>query len=103
MGKVIKNKSYILKSNDLIQVSDNLKIRSLVKKNLDRSNFWPLPPKHLLINYRTLEIIFLYNYDSNLNVTFLVRIPHHIYWPTWRTKRMLILVRSSRTLETEQH
>ena len=65
-GKVIKNKSYILKSNDLIQVSDNLKIRSLVKKNLDRSNFWPLPPKHLLINYRTLEIIFLYNYDSNL-------------------------------------
>lgn len=61
----ITTKSYILKSNDLIEITLNPKSRQLVKKNLDRSNFWPLPPKHLAINYRTLQILFLYTEDSN--------------------------------------
>jgi ribosomal protein S4 len=65
-GKPIKSKSYILKTNDLIEISSNQKSRALVKKSLDRSNFWPIPPKHLLINYTTLQILFAYANDSNL-------------------------------------
>ena len=64
-GVSITTKSYILKPNDLIEITLNSKSRQLVKKNLDRSNFWPLPPKHLAINYRTLQILFLYTEDSN--------------------------------------
>lgn len=65
-GTPIITKSYILKPNDLIEITLNSKSRQLVKKNLDRSNFWPLPPKHLAINYRTLQILFLHTKDSNL-------------------------------------
>ena len=65
-GKVVQNKSYTLKANDRIEISHNVKSRGLIKKNLDRSNFWPVPPKHLLINYKTLQILFLYENDSNL-------------------------------------
>ena len=64
-GNPITTKSYILKPNDLIEVALNSKSRQLVKNNLDRSNFWPLPPKHLAINYRTLQILFLYTENSN--------------------------------------
>lgn len=64
-GAPITIKSYILKPNDLVEITLNAKSRQLVKKNLDRSNFWPLPPKHLAINYRTLQILFLYTEDSN--------------------------------------
>ena len=64
-GAPITTKSYILKTNDLIEVAYNVKSRSLIKKNLDRSNFWPIPPKHLFINYRTLQILFLYTDSSN--------------------------------------
>ena len=65
-GSPVRTKSYILKTNDLIEIAPNLKSRNLVKKNLDRSNFWPIPPKHLLINYRTLQILFVYTDTSNL-------------------------------------
>lgn len=64
-GIPITIKSYVLKPNDLIEITLNPKSRHLVKKNLDRSNFWPSPPKHLAINYRTLQILFLYTSDSN--------------------------------------
>lgn len=66
-GTPITIKSYILKPNDLVQIASNSKSRNLVKKNLDRSNFWPLPPKHLAVNYKTLQILFLYT--KNLNST----------------------------------
>ena len=64
-GVNVNIKSYILKPNDLVEVTLSPKSRRLVKKNLDRSNFWPLPPKHLVVNYRTLQILFLYTSDSN--------------------------------------
>lgn len=69
-GSPVKTKSYILKTNDLIEIAYNTKSRNLVKKNLDRSNFWPIPPKHLLINYKTLQILFVYNNTSNLMPVF---------------------------------
>lgn len=59
-GNVVKSKSYLIKSNDLIEVSSILKLRKLVKGNLLRSNFWPIPPKHLIVNYRTLQIITIF-------------------------------------------
>lgn len=69
-GTIIKTKSYVLKTNDLIEIACCVKSRNLVKKSLDRSNFWPLPPKHLLINYKTLQILFIYSDDSNIMPTF---------------------------------
>ena len=58
--------SYILKPNDLVEISDNLNSRNFVKKNLLRFNFWPIPTKYLLINYKTLQILFLYTDSFNL-------------------------------------
>jgi len=69
-GSPVRTKSYILKTNDLIEIAYNTKSRNLVKKNLDRSNFWPIPPKHLLINYKTLQILFVYRNTSNLMPVF---------------------------------
>lgn len=65
-GIPVRARSYVLKTNDLIEIVHVNKARGLVKKNLNRSNFWPIPPKHLLINYRTLQILFIYNNSSNL-------------------------------------
>ena len=69
-GVTIRTKSYILKTNDLVEVAYNLKSRALVKKSLDRSNFWPIPPKHLLINHKTLQILFVYSEGVNLMPVF---------------------------------
>ena len=68
-NQIVKTKSYLLKKNDLIEIGLNEKSRELVKKNLDRFNFWPIPPKHLLVNFKTLQILFLYsNNDTTLPI-----------------------------------
>jgi ribosomal protein S4 len=69
-GISVKTKAYILKANDLIEIAHSVKSRNLVKKSLDRSNFWPIPPKHLLVNYKTLQTLFIYTNTSNLMPTF---------------------------------
>jgi len=69
-GRPVKTKSYNLKTNDLIEIAYNNKSRALVKKSIDRSNFWPIPPKHLLVNYKTLQILFVHQDDSNLMPVF---------------------------------
>jgi ribosomal protein S4 len=69
-GNPVKSKSYILKTNDLVEIAYNSKSRALIKKSLDKSNFWPVPPKHLLVNYQTLQILFVYSKDSNLMPVF---------------------------------
>ncbi len=58
--EIVRTGSYLLQNNDLIEITSNIKARDLVKKNLDRSNFWPIPPKHLILNYRTLQVLFVY-------------------------------------------
>ena len=63
--RVIKSYSYILTTDDLIEVNYNIKSRNLIKKNIDKSNFWPIPPKYLMVNYNSLQIIFLYTKSSN--------------------------------------
>jgi ribosomal protein S4 len=62
---VVKTPSYIVKTDDLIEVSRNVKSRDLVRKYINHSNFWPIPPKHLMINYNTLQIFFLYEKNDN--------------------------------------
>jgi len=69
-GMIVRTNSYILKTDDLIEVALNTKSRSLIKKSIDRSNLWPIPPKHLIINYNTCQIIFMYNKNLNLLPTF---------------------------------
>ena len=69
-GKTVKSKSYHLQTNDLIEIAHNKKSRDLVKRSIDRSNFWPIPPKHLLVNYKTLQVLFVYQNDSNLMPVF---------------------------------
>ena len=56
-NNIVKTSSYIVKTNDLIEISKNSKSRLLILKNIDRSNFWPIPPSYLQINYNTLQII----------------------------------------------
>jgi len=69
-GQPVKTKSYHLNTNDLVEIAHNKKSRALVKKSIDRSNFWPIPPKHLLVNYKTLQILFVHQNDSNLMPVF---------------------------------
>lgn len=54
---IVKTSSYVVKNNDLIEISKNKKSRTLVKKSIDRSNFWPIPPRYLQINFKTFQII----------------------------------------------
>jgi ribosomal protein S4 len=61
--KYVMTGSYILKPNDLIELSDKSRTRNFVKQNLRNFVFWPIPAKHLLINYKTLQILIL-NTDS---------------------------------------
>jgi ribosomal protein S4 len=65
-GVTVRIKSYQVKNNDLIEIAYNIKSRNLIKKSIDRSNFWPLPQKHLVINYNTLQILFILNNKFNI-------------------------------------
>ena len=69
-GLTVRTQSYRVKPKDLIEIALNKKSRHLIKKNIDRSNFWPIPPKYLIINYRILQIIFLHEKDSSFLPTF---------------------------------
>ena len=53
----IKNKAYNLKNGDIINLS--LDCLNLYENNIINSSKWPVPPKHLLINYKTLQILFI--------------------------------------------
>lgn len=54
-NKIITNKSYLLKKGDLISINNNSTY--LIRKNIRHINIWPIPPKYLYINYKTMEII----------------------------------------------
>lgn len=61
-GKVLVNKkittypAYIVKPGDIISISQRYK--ALISKNLGQFQSWPIPPRHLIINYKTMEIFF---------------------------------------------
>jgi ribosomal protein S4 len=63
-NKIVNSPAYRLKQGDLITF--NLNIKNVVESNLKyclfnwiryKSRLWPIPPKHLIINYKTMEII----------------------------------------------
>jgi ribosomal protein S4 len=72
--KKINSQSYNLKSGDIISI--DYKFKLLIEQNIANSEIWPIPPKHLIINYKTLQIIFgnldnstfasQFNYNLNL-------------------------------------
>lgn len=69
--QVIKNSSYKLKMGDIVSIVP--KTHKIIEKNLVNhffnSTVWPLPPKYLIINYKTMEIVFG-EIQNNLNITF---------------------------------
>lgn len=74
-GNVEKNKAYILKKGDSITLK--LKPLKLIKKALKEKFLncpdfiiWPIPPKYLNINYKTLEIIVGDIYAFNFSNSF---------------------------------
>lgn len=55
-NQIVKSKSFELTKGDLITVK--LKYYAIIESNIRQTNLWPIPPKHLTINYKTLQIIF---------------------------------------------
>nr|UXN44355.1 ribosomal protein S4 [Haslea karadagensis] len=55
-GVKVTNKSYMLKQGDFIEINPNY--LHLIRQNIKNSEFWPIPPKYLIINYNTMQIIF---------------------------------------------
>ena len=59
-NKEIKAKSYKLKSGDLISIRSEY-LKKIIENNnmkMKQVDIWPLPPKHLIINYKMMQIIF---------------------------------------------
>ena len=56
-NEIVNSDSYLLKTGDIVSI--NSKIKNLVIKNVYSSHMWPIPPKHLQINFKTLEICLL--------------------------------------------
>jgi ribosomal protein S4 len=52
----VKSPNYILKPGDIISVERNF--HSFVKNSIEQPKIWQLPPKHIVINYKTMEIFF---------------------------------------------
>ena len=75
-GKIVNINSYQVKNGDLISLAKKkkiiLNIRSKISENM---HIWPIPIKHLQINYRTYQITL----TENLNADSLVRVfPFHL-------------------------
>lgn len=67
--KITKSISYILKKGDLISIRDEYSM--LVEENIRRAVIWPIPPKHLVINYKTMQILFGEVKHTNTSTLFL--------------------------------
>ena len=59
--KQVKTKAYILKQGDIVNLS--LDCLELYESHILDSTKWSIPPKHLVINYKTLQIFFLDNLE----------------------------------------
>jgi ribosomal protein S4 len=71
-NKIIKIKSYQLKPGDLITI--NFKCYPLIETNIRDCEPWPIPPKHLTINYKNMQIIFGTFENTNLSMNFFYRL-----------------------------
>lgn len=55
-NNLVKSQSYLLTPGDLISI--DYKYHNLIENSIANCSIWPIPPKHLIINYKTLQIIF---------------------------------------------
>jgi len=69
--KPIKIKSYILKPGDVITIKP--KYYKLIKSNVLNS-VWPFCPKHLIVNYRTMQVVFSSLENVNISLNFFYRL-----------------------------
>lgn len=65
-GKKINSKLFYLKTGDVVSI--DWEYSRFVLINILRSDFWPIPPKHLIINYKILQIIYG-NFHEYTNVS----------------------------------
>ena len=56
-GERVRSSNCVLEHGDKVQIARTEKSMSIVKQNLLKSNFWPVPPSNLRINYKTLTIV----------------------------------------------
>ena len=71
-NSIIKNKSYLLNYGDIIYLDSKCLDIDYVTSLVESYITWPIPPKYLLINYKTMQILFLGNIKStNLSVLYL--------------------------------
>jgi ribosomal protein S4 len=66
--RMVTTPSYVTKPGDIISVDP--KYYKLIENNLKNIQVWPLPPKHLTINYKTLEILVGNIKYTNLSTNF---------------------------------
>jgi small subunit ribosomal protein S4 len=67
-----QSKSFVLETGDFVTV--NPKYHHLIEKNLRDLKVWPVPPKHLTINYKTLQILLGSLKDTNFSTNFTVNL-----------------------------
>lgn len=61
--QLVQSPDYILKPGDLIQIDPTFS--KVIEDNLRKAKTWPIPPKHLAINYKTLEILMIDQVRTN--------------------------------------
>jgi ribosomal protein S4 len=59
--KIVKLSSFLLKTGDVIKFSSKF-----YEKNLIYAKKWPLVPVYLLINFKTMEILYLNNFSNGV-------------------------------------
>lgn len=59
----INNKAYSIEKGDIVSL--NFTCFNLYENHIIKTIKWPVPPKHLLINYKTLQIIFLDSVETS--------------------------------------
>nr|QDA21756.1 ribosomal protein S4 [Proschkinia sp. SZCZR1824] len=69
--KIVRSSSYLVQTGDLISVIPSLKNFKLVESNIRKGEIWPIPPKYLIINYKTMQIIVNDIKHTNISVLFL--------------------------------
>lgn len=69
-NKVVKSNSYSLKEGDLVEIVPTFQNCKQILFNLSKSKSWPVPPKHLLVNYRTMQIIVGNMEKTNMSLGF---------------------------------
>lgn len=75
-GKIVNTNSYQVKNGDLIDLAKKKTIVLNIQSKISESNnTWPIPAKHLQINYRTYQIIL----TEGLNIDPLIQLfPFHL-------------------------